>query len=462
MLVHVSGDCNSVRAAIQMRSAADLLWLDSADPNHPASQYSYLCFDAISKLTYDGDTVRIDGQPHASEPLQALRDWIASFAAPHDPNGPPFQGGTAGYLSYDFAPACIPQFKSRHPAKGHLLELFLYDTLIAFDHKADRTSVISAGLIGPHSGPDPDLAASRIGRVLARLAEPVSDHAAAPSTPAWTTSDTAETYATAITKTQAYIRAGDIYQANIAQTYQADCPGRDAFAHYLTLREASPAPFSAFGRFQTRTLASVSPERLIAGTAVGEIKAQPIKGTIRSADIASEDARLRQQLQTSRKDRAENIMIVDLLRNDLSKVCAPRSVKTPSLCQLETFAGLHHLTSTVTGRLRAEHDSIDVLAAVFPGGSITGAPKLRAMEIIDELETSARGAFCGSLGYIGFDGAMDFSILIRTIDIVGDTWTLKAGAGITLLSDPVAEHAETVLKVSRLTESHSSVETAPL
>ena len=252
---------------------------------------------------------------------------------------------------------------------------------------------------------------------------------------------------------QDYIRAGDIYQANIAHTFAVSCEDGgppNPFESYLTLRSNSPAPFSGYGVFQDRTIASVSPERLIACSPTGDAHAQPIKGTIRRSDNAEEDALLRAELLGSEKDRAENIMIVDLLRNDLSRVCQPHSVNVPGLCVLESFAGLHHLTSTVIGELRRECDAFDLLKAVFPGGSITGAPKLRAMEIIDTLETGSRGAFCGSLGYIGFDGAMDFNIMIRTIDITCEGWRLKVGAGITLQSDARSELAETHTKIARL------------
>ncbi|MEO0551002.1 MAG: anthranilate synthase component I family protein [Pseudomonadota bacterium] len=451
MLVHVTGHNDPVRVATQMRGATDLLWLDSADRAHPAARYSYICFEPVSRLLYTETGVTIDGQDQDGDAMLALRDWLAAFKAPIDPDGPPFQGGAAGYLSYAFGAVCEPHFKSRHALAGPLAQFNMYDTLIAFDHLTDRVSVISAGLYGPNAAPDADLAASRIGRVLARLAEPPVEAPSRPGRTNWQSQDTKPSYARTIEQTKEFIRAGDIYQANIAQTYTTGATNaQDMFANYLELREVSPAPFSAFGMFQGRTLASVSPERLISGSDTGEVIAQPIKGTIRRSSDPVEDASLRGKLESSAKDRAENIMIVDLLRNDLSKVCKPHSVKTPSLCKLETFAGLHHLTSTVTGELRDDQDSIDLLAAVFPGGSITGAPKLRAMQIIDELETSARGAFCGSLGYIGFDGALDFNILIRTIDHQVHRSSLKAGAGITLLSDPETEYDETVLKIAKL------------
>lgn len=441
MLAEPLSTLDPAAAAAALRQEEGLLWLDSSATGHPGARYSYICVWPVSRLTL------APGRQAAAQ----LREWIASYQAAPIAGGAPFQGGAAGYLSYDFASAFMERFAGRHsPAPAPALAFGLYDTVIAFDHRAGTATLHSAGLSAPGAAPDDQLAAEKIRRVKHLLANPAAAIPAV-SPLAWKKAFTAEDYQGAVTRAQEYIRAGDIYQANIAGLWTAPPLGREAaFAYYLAARARTPAPFSAFGDFGPRLIASFSPERLIALDGEGQVKAEPIKGTIRRGETEPEDARLRAALLASEKDRAENVMIVDLLRNDISRVCTSASVTVSSLCRLETFSNLHHLVSTVEGRLAPGEDGVSLLEAVFPGGSITGAPKLRAMEIIDELEPAGRGAFCGSLGWIGFDGAMDFSILIRTLDILPDETRLWAGAGITLLSDAPAEHDEICLKAARI------------
>ena len=441
MLAEPLSTLDPAAAAAALRQEEGFLWLDSSAIGHPGARYSYICVWPVSRLTL------APGRQAAAQ----LREWIASYQATPIAGGAPFQGGAAGYLSYDFASAFMERFAGRHaPAPAPALAFGLYDTVIAFDHRSGAATLYSAGLSAPGSAPDDQLAAEKIRRVKHLLAQPTAVlPAVGPLT--WNKAFTAQDYQGAVMCAQEYIRAGDIYQANIAGLWTAPPLGREAaFAHYLSTRARTPAPFSAFGDFGGRLIASFSPERLIALDGEGQVKAQPIKGTIRRGETEAEDARLRAALLASEKDRAENVMIVDLLRNDISRVCTSASVTVSSLCRLETFSNLHHLVSTVEGRLAPGENGVSLLEAVFPGGSITGAPKLRAMEIIDELEPAARGAFCGSLGWIGFDGAMDFSILIRTLDILPDETRLWAGAGITLLSDAQAEHDEICLKAARI------------
>jgi para-aminobenzoate synthetase component 1 len=248
-----------------------------------------------------------------------------------------------------------------------------------------------------------------------------------------------------------HIVEGDIYQANLSQRFEADLPGHfSAWEMYKRLRKTNPAPFGVFLQCRDHTIASSSPERFLS-VCGSVVEARPIKGTIRrDLDNPSIDAERGQDLLKSEKDRAENIMIVDLLRNDLSKVCTPDSVKVPALCELETYASVHHLTSVVMGELRQGMDAFDLITAAFPGGSITGAPKIRAMEIITELEGDAREIFCGSIGWIGFNGDMDFNIAIRTAFMNNKTAVLQAGGGITILSEAQAEYDETLAKAARV------------
>jgi para-aminobenzoate synthetase component 1 len=239
-----------------------------------------------------------------------------------------------------------------------------------------------------------------------------------------------------------YIHAGDCFQINLAQRLlmPASSP---TLALYDRLRQRNPAPFSALFHIRGElAIASASPERFVKVTQ-GIAEARPIKGTRPRGQSAAEDETQRRELLTSAKDRAENVMIVDLLRNDLGRVCAYGSVEVPAVCQVESYAYVHHLVSVIRGRLRPEAGPVDLLRAAFPGGSVTGAPKIRAMEIIAELEPTARGPYCGCLGYIGFDGSMDTNILIRTFTISQGWLQFPVGGGIVADSDPEREYAET-------------------
>lgn len=252
------------------------------------------------------------------------------------------------------------------------------------------------------------------------------------------------------------ILAGDVFQTNIAQRFSARLPTAfDPLSFYCRLRSINPAPFGALLRHGNLTIASSSPERFLKLEG-RHVETRPIKGTIaRSAD-SKEDRRRAEILLASEKDSAENIMIVDLLRNDLSRVCTAHSIDVPALCGLESYASVHHLVSVVTGELAAEQDAVTLLRACFPGGSITGAPKIRSMEIIAEIEHVARQVYCGAIGFIGFDGHMDTSIAIRTATIHGDLAVFHAGGGITAMSDAEAEYEETLVKGQRLFDAFSA------
>jgi para-aminobenzoate synthetase component I len=225
-----------------------------------------------------------------------------------------------------------------------------------------------------------------------------------------------------------------------------------AFALYQRLRERNPATFAALCDYESISLISSSPERLVRCDGL-HAEARPIKGTRPRFVDPSRDAASRTELQASRKDRAENVMIVDLLRNDLSRVCQPGSVQVPVLCGLETYANVHHLVSVVEGDLRPGLSMLDLVAALFPGGSITGAPKIRAMEIIAEREQAPRGVYCGAIGYLGFNGHCDFNIAIRTVQMTDGLIRVQGGGGITARSDPSSEYDESLTKISRIMEA---------
>jgi para-aminobenzoate synthetase component 1 len=261
---------------------------------------------------------------------------------------------------------------------------------------------------------------------------------------------TRATYQSAFDVVQNYLQEGDCYQVNLAQRYAARASG-DALQAYLELRRLSPAPYSAFLNMPQARILCASPECFLQVRA-GKVETKPIKGTRPRMLDAQQDAQQAQALQHSSKDRAENLMIVDLLRNDLGKSCVAGSVRVPKLFEVESYAQVHHLVSTVTGQLAEGQDALTLLRNCFPGGSVTGAPKQRAMQIIEQLEPHRRGVYCGAIGYVGFDGNMDTNIAIRTLVYSGDEIRFWAGGGIVADSDAAAEYQETLDKAAGMLE----------
>jgi para-aminobenzoate synthetase component 1 len=309
----------------------------------------------------------------------------------------------------------------------------------AFDHMQERAWIIS----------ETPERADELEELLKQRPKLLGSHAIE----GWQSNFTREGYETAIARTVAFILAGDIFQANITQMFSAPIPeGFDPLAFYRVLRLKNPATFAAFMDYGNLQIASSSPERLLRydGTTV---EARPIKGTRRRDSDPARDASLIADLTSSRKDRAENVMIVDLLRNDLSRVSKPGTVKVPMLCGLETYANVHHLVSVITSELKDGHGVGDLIGATFPGGSITGAPKIRAMEIIAEIERGPRGVYCGTIGYIGFNGKTDLNIAIRTAQFHGGVARVQGGGGITARSNPAAEYEESLTKIKRIMEA---------
>jgi para-aminobenzoate synthetase component 1 len=427
-----------VEAAAALADQPRLALLDSAMPHERLGRWSYLAARPFGHFKVEDGVARWNGEVLAEAPMAALRTILARHARPAVPGGPPFTGGAIGSVAYEaghlfenFAPAVASS------AKGvPQIDLPFYDRLFAFDMIERRAFAIA---------PD-ETSAQLLYRQLERMPRLVP----APTGLVWRDSRSRTDYEAEVARVVAYIGDGDIFQANLSHRFSATPRGgADPIATYRALRRANPAPFAALLVDGDRFIASTSPERFLRLDG-GVVEARPIKGTKRRSAHASLDAAVAQSLVRSEKDRAENIMIVDLLRNDLSRVCEPGSVEVPVLCGIETYASVHHLTSVVTGRLKTGRDVTDLIAATFPGGSITGAPKIRAMEIIGELEGEPRGIYCGTIGWIGFDGAADLNIAIRTLTFDGTELHVRAGGGITLLSDPAAEYEETIAKAERL------------
>ena len=426
--------------AARLRDQAHVTLLESVMRHEHLGRFSFLACNPTQILRLEGGKVLVDGHEIADRPLDFLRRALVENQQASLPGLPPFQGGYAGYVSYDFGWELLgakasPNFEPLCPA----MVFNRYDTVVSFDHMQER-----AWIIGKNTA---DIAA--LDSLLRGDAGPLGPHAIS----GWASNFTRPAYEAAVQKTVDYILAGDIFQANITQCFSADVPEDfDAFAFYNVLRARNPAPFASYLDYGDVKIVSSSPERLVNSNG-NQVQARPIKGTRRRDADPSIDATLVGQLMASRKDRAENVMIVDLLRNDLSRVAKLGSVKVPVLCGLESYANVHHLVSVVEAELRDGLSNIDLLRAVFPGGSITGAPKIRAMEIIAELEGQARGVYCGSIGYLGFNNSSDFNIAIRTALFSNGKASMQGGGGITARSEPAAEYEESLTKISRLMEA---------
>jgi para-aminobenzoate synthetase component 1 len=425
--------------------------LESNQYNEMVGRYSFIVADPFSTIAFSEE----------SDVFDAIRQVLHEFSLPRVVGLPPFQGGVAGYISYDFLTKIeeISQ-ESVDDKNWPLLALGVYDVVVAFDHHLKKSWVISTGFPEIKNEKRFSHARERLQwcKNIINKNNPLTELSLV-TIPAEEISCNfnKKEYIDAVSKVIGYIAAGDIFEANISQRFLAGIPGGlSPFDLYRKIRTINPAFFSAFIHIDGNTIVSASPERFLK-VIDREIEARPIKGTRSRDDDPVKDEYNAQALVSSPKDNAENIMIVDLMRNDLSRVCEDGSVKVPQMCGLESYQAVHHLVSVVTGIIKKEYDAVDVLQATFPGGSITGAPKIRAMQIIDEIEPTRRGPYCGSAGYIGFNSAIDFSILIRSYLLKDNTVSFQAGGAVVLDSSPEEEYAETLVKAKAfyrgLTES---------
>ena len=417
--------------------------LDSALVRLGLGRYSYVTADPFLLVRSKGRQVVViehgDVTEQEDNPFSVIQRLLADFKANRCDDGPPFQGGAIGYFGYEMGGLLerLPETAVDDLALPDMIVGF-YDWVVAFDHASGRSWLVTTKF-------------SREGRaqwVRDRIAKGSDTSTSRNGLPtiAWNlrSNFTRERYVEAVRRVKRYIAAGDIYQANISQRFEANVD-TDAWTLYQSLRNTAPAPFGAYLGFPEFNVLSASPEQFLK-VEDGFVETRPMKGTRPRGVTPEDDIRLGRELARSEKDRAENIMIVDLLRNDLGRVCIPGSIRVPELFTVEKYPNVHQLVSSVTGRLRPEHDAVDLLKACFPGGSVTGAPKIRAMEIIDEIERVQRGVYCGAIGYIGFDGSMQLSIPIRTMVLEGQRVYLQVGGGIVADSDPDAEYQETLDK----------------
>ncbi len=458
---------------LRLANLPHLLFLDSNNRHPTLGRYSFVTADPFGWLRARRGVVNWSGpgpSPHqeVNDPFAVLSGLLTQMPLHTVPGVPPFQGGAAGLLGYDL---CHHLERLPWPGRDDFglpdMALGFYDWVFAFDAIAGRAWLISTGLPAETESERQRRSRDRMEWVLS-LSQKTTDlsfraghretinRSVSPPAPSYPVSGLPGVWSNfdrpgfleAIRHGIEYVHAGDCFQVNLAQRLLAR-PPLPPLGLYARLRQRNPAPFAGYFDLGEAVLLSASPERFLRLEA-GEVETRPIKGTRPRGATPEEDRRQAEELLRSLKDRAENIMIIDLLRNDLGRVCQYGTVRVEAVCRLESYRYVHHLVSEVRGRLRPGLGAVDLLRAAFPGGSVTGAPKVRAMEIIAELEPTVRGPYCGSLGYLGFDGSMDTSILIRTFTLAGGWLQFPVGGGIVADSTPEGEYVETLHKARGL------------
>lgn len=430
-------------------------FLDSADSKQQfedTNRYSYIVFEPFQKFLIKNGESQYENTP-VDNPFQYLKEVMKKYQGKHDPRLPVFQGGAVGYFSYDL---CHYYENINKPIQHEDLPysdlaIGLYDTVIAFDHLLRKAWIISNGFSEPDEKKQSQRAGDNIQKCLGLLKQ---QETSCKSQQRFSLKSGLESrfnkqkYSELVKKAKNYILEGDIFEVNLSHRFNGVLNEKisNKYDLYMNMRKRNPSPFSAYLNFENYQILSTSPERFLL-LRDNLVSTRPIKGTARRGKTLEEDKTITKILATSEKDRSENVMIVDLLRNDLSKVCTPDSVVVKKLCGIETYPTVHHLVSVIEGKLQVSSSAFELLEACFPGGSITGAPKVRAMQIIYELEPTVRGPYCGSIGYIGFNGSMDTSIVIRTLLLHdNDRISYQAGGAVVLDSSPEEEYEETLTK----------------
>lgn len=439
MIREINTKLNSFEIFTIFRNEHDSFILDSAMDKEKLGRYSFISSQPFKVLKYkDTD----------ENPLEILKEELNKYRVTNDTNLP-FIGGAVGYLSYDLGNYMEELPRSAVDDIG-MPDIYFgfYNHVIVVDHLMEKTYIAT---------PDIDIKLEEKiiddieQKILKEEEKGIDDicYQEKEVKPIRLKSNfTKKEFKNAVQNVREYIRQGDIYQANLTQRFSGETE-LTSFELYRDLRRFSPAPFGAFLNFEDVHILSNSPERFIRCTNK-KIEARPIKGTRPRGKDKEEDLKLQQELKNSEKDRAELLMIVDLERNDIGRISKTGSVKVPELFVIEPYANVNHLVSTVVGELKDNKDVTDIIKATFPGGSITGAPKIRAMEIIDELEPTQRNVYTGSIGYIGFNGDMDFNIAIRTIIKDDKKVYFQVGGGMTWDSDPDEEYQETIDKAKSI------------
>lgn len=448
-----SGACDALALFDRLPASPHRFLLESGANGPPdARRYSFLGTRPFCTLTAKGDRLTLTGVDHprdaAGDPFALLDALLAGWRLQPDPALPPFSGGMVGYIAYD-AGRWIERLPATAVDASPIPDLYLcaYDALLCIDHQADELWAIAAPL------PGREQASLDLARELLAAADdcPAAAHSEPPPPPgaAVTSNFDREGYRQAVDRARSHILRGDIFEVNLSQRYRAPLTAEPRIL-YERLRHLSPAPFSGFLDFADVQIVSSSPERFLRVDPGRRVETRPIKGTRPTSEDPARDAQLRSELLASEKDQAELRMIVDLARNDLGRVCQIGTVRATAPRMLERYANVHQAVALVEGDLMPGATIGDLLRATSPGGSITGAPKVRAMEIIEELEGVRRNAYCGAMGYIGFTGELDLSILIRTMVCAAGEVSFGAGGAIVLDSDPDDEYEETRAKASAM------------
>jgi anthranilate synthase component I len=449
-----------VSSFLKIAAHADYAFLlESVEGGEQVGRYSFLGKDPFLVLRSGLEgraTVEREGvTTELDEPIvPALRRLMADFKSPAVPDLPRFTGGAVGFLGYDaatwFEP--VPLAPGRQPDDDHPAAGFMvFDTVLAFDHVRHRILIISNARVRP--GDDLQalyqFACTKIGFLERELQGSLSQPARRAGRPVQVRSNVSrDQFEAAVRKGQEYIAAGDVYQVVLSQRFDADVDV-DPFTVYRALRHVNPSPYMFFVRMGGRAIVGSSPEMLVRVEG-SRIETHPIAGTRPRGRDEAEDVRLGEELKASEKERAEHVMLVDLGRNDVGRVSDYGSVRVPQFMGIERYSHVMHLVSVVEGRLSPESDRLDALVSCFPAGTVSGAPKIRAMQIIAELEPDRRGVYAGAVGYLDFAGNLDFCIAIRTIVMCGAKASLQAGAGIVMDSDPAAEFDESCDKAKAL------------
>jgi anthranilate synthase component I len=423
--------------------------LESVEGGEQVGRYSFLGKDPFLVLRAHGARTIVDRAGHTTESdtpfVPTLRELMAGFHSPFVPGLPRFTGGAVGYFAYDaaawFEPVTLQV--SDNPGRDEA-GFMLFDTVLAFDHVRHRILIIANARI---TGDDDleslyQFACAKIDFVQRELDRNLS-HADRPTRGSLevTSNVSREEFERTVRTAKEYIAAGEIYQVVLSQRFEA-AVGTDPFMVYRALRHVNPSPYMYFIRMGKRSIVGSSPEMLVRVEG-RRIETHPIAGTRPRGRNDEEDTRLAEELKRNEKERAEHVMLVDLGRNDLGRVSEYGSVRVPTFMALEKYSHVMHLVSIVEGRLSDDHDRLDALVACFPAGTVSGAPKVRAMEIIAELEKHRRGVYAGAVGYLDFAGNLDFCITIRTVVIEENRAFIQAGAGIVADSNPAAEYEET-------------------
>lgn len=468
-------------AYVSLRGDGPSFLLESLGGNLKTSRYSFIGTNPKIIITSKGNNIKISNVSHSEpthgDPLGKMgtlpifsleKIWEVSLTPfirhllkrkeiINQIGLPPFMGGAAGYFGYDL----VHHFERMpHRVTDDLqlpdMVLMIVDVIVAFDHRERRGWIIAVpdgDLEGENEGEgeNGNTYKEEIAQIEDRLkkGEPYNFHRSSGLKVKIISNLTRKEYLDMVERCKGYISSGDIYQANLSQRLSAYIKGVDPLNIYRVLRDINPSPFSAFIDTGEMQIVSSSPERLVR-LQDGLVETRPIAGTRPRGNDEKENGRLRQELLASEKERAEHIMLVDLERNDLGRVCRYKSIRVDEFMVLESYSHVTHIVSNVAGEIKSGKDAFDIIRAVFPGGTITGVPKIRCMEIIDELEPTARGPYTGSIGYISYTGNMDLNIIIRSF-IIKDGWAhVQVGAGIVADSDPEREYYETLYKAEAL------------